>query len=164
MQNTDSSGESLSVTQIFNCSKFRRKIKDGTLGLLPPEALVEGEPDLHCFLLDDDTFALISWLAKRYSKKQLTREERIANCRISRDRRVVENVFEILVSRIRVLRGTMEQRPKVVRDMVLICVVLYNIMRTRQGEADWAPTPAGEIAALQMNRWCMCPMTITGTF
>ena len=36
MQKTDSSGESLSFAQIFNCSKFRRKIKDGTLGLLPP--------------------------------------------------------------------------------------------------------------------------------
>ena len=32
--------------------------------------------------------------------------------------KVVENVFEILASRFRVVLGTMEQRPKVVRDIV----------------------------------------------
>ena len=60
------------------------------------------------------------------SRRQLTREKRIGNYRISRGRRVVENVFEILASRFRASLGTMKQRPKVVRDIVLMCGVAQH--------------------------------------
>ena len=43
----------------------------------------------------------------------------------------------------------MEQRPEVVRDIVLMRVVLHNMLRTHQGTSDMAPTPADEIVALQ---------------
>ena len=109
---------------------------------------------------------------KPCSRRQLTKEERIANYRISRERRAVENVFGILVSRFRVLLGKMEQRPKVVRDIVLTCVVLHNRLRKHQGGEDRASTPVDDIASLQseqvvyvpykMNRWCMYQMTTTG--
>ena len=35
----------------------------------------------------------------------------------------------------------MEQTPKVVRDIVLTCVVLHNMLRSHQGAADRPPTP-----------------------
>ena len=123
---------SSSNAQIFNCSKLKRRIENGTLGLPPPEPLGLGLPDLHYFLLRDNAFALMPWLIKPYSK-QLTTDERIANYRISRGRRVVENSFGILVKRFRVLLTRMEQREKVVRDIVLTCVVLYNMLRSHQG-------------------------------
>ena len=119
-------------------------IENGTLGLPPPEPLGPGGPDLHYFLLGDNAFALMPWLVKPYSRRQLTREESIANYRISRGRRVVENSF-LLVKRFRVLLTTMEQRPKVVRDIVLTCVVLHNMLRSHQGVADRPPTPADDI-------------------
>ena len=90
--NVGVSGSS-SDAQIFNCSKMKRRIENGTLGLPPPEPLGPGGSDLHYFLLGDDAFALMPWLVKLYSRTQLTREERIANYRISRGRRVVENAF-----------------------------------------------------------------------
>ena len=73
-----------------------------------------------------------------YSRRQLSREERITNYRISRGRRVAENVFGILMSRFRVLLDTMKQRPRVVRGIVFTCVVLQNMLRIHPGRADRA--------------------------
>ena len=88
--NMGASGSS-SDAQIFNRGKLKRRIENGTLGLPPPEPLGPGGggANLHYFLLGDDTFALVPWLVKPYSRQQLTREERIANYRISSGRRVV---------------------------------------------------------------------------
>ena len=148
--NVGASGSS-SDAQIFNHSKLKT-IENETLGLPPPEPLGPGGPDLHCFLLEDDAFALKPWLVKPYSRRQLTREERIANYRISRGRRVVENTFGILVKRFRVLLTTMEQRPKVVRDIVLACVVLHNMLRSHQVGADRPSTQADDIQAPQADQ------------
>ena len=128
---------SSSDAQIFNHSKLKGRIESGTLGLPPREPLGPGGPDLHYFLLGNDAIALIPWLVKPYSRQQLTREERIANYRISRDRKVVENSYGILVQRFRVLLTTMEQKPNVVRDIVLTCVVLHNMLRSHQGEQTY---------------------------
>ena len=142
--NAGASGSS-SDAQIFNRSKLKRRIENGTLRLPPPEPLGPGGPDLHYFLLGNDAFALMPWLFKPYSRHRLTREERIANYRIFRGRRLVEDSFGILVKRFRVLLTTMVQRPKVERDIVLTCVVLHNMLRSHQGGADRPPTPADDI-------------------
>ena len=92
-----SSGSS-SDAQIFNRGDLSEKIEDGSLALLAPEPLGEGEPDMHFYFLGEDTFTLMPWIVKPNSRRQLTREEKIANYRISRGRRVVENAFRILVS------------------------------------------------------------------
>ena len=119
-----------------------------------PEPKRKEGPDLHYFLLGDNTFVLMPWLVKTYSRRQLTREERVANYRISRGSRVVENTFVILASRFRALLVTMEQRPKVVRYIVLTCVVL---LMTHQEGADRAPNLADDIAALQNEQVVYVP-------
>ena len=68
---------------------------------------------------------------KPYGRKMLTREEKIANYRISRCRRVVENAFGNLVSRFRVMMITTELPPETVRDVVMTYVVLHNIPRSQ---------------------------------
>ena len=62
-----------------------------------------------------------------------------------------------LVSRYRVLLGTIEQRPRVVRDIVFTCVVLHNMLRTHQGGSDRIPTPANDVAALQNKQMVYVP-------
>ena len=79
--------------------------------------------------------------------QQKTTDKARENSKLQDLQRVVDYAFGILVSR--VLLGTMEQRPKVVRDIVLTCVVLHNMLRTQQKGADRASTPTIDIAALQ---------------
>ena len=57
----------------------------------------------------------------------------------------MENAFGILASRFKILLGTMEQRPKVVRYIVLTCVVQHTEDTPRGQER--APNPADNIAA-----------------
>ena len=135
--NVGASGSS-SDAQIFNRSKLKRRIESGTLGLPPPEPLGPGGPDLHYFLLGDDVFALMPW----WSTDQRRQNSQLQDIQW---RGVVENSFGILVKRFRGLLTTMEQRPKVVRDIVLTCVVLHNMLRSHQGGADRPPTPADNI-------------------
>ena len=111
-----------------------------------------GGPNLHYVLLGNDVFAIMPWLVKLYSRRLLTREERIANYRISRGRRVVKNAFGILVGRFRVLLTKMNQRPKVERDIVLICAVLHYMLRSHQGGADRPPTPSDDNHRLTSRR------------
>ena len=71
---------------------------------------------------------------------------------------MVENDFGILVSQFRVLLETMEQRPRIVRDIVFMCVVLHYKLRTHQGGADRAPTPANDVEALQNEQVVYIPI------
>ena len=121
---------SCSDAQIFNASQLKRRIEDGRIVFPDPAPITQGGRDVPYFILVDDAFALKTWLMKPYG-----REERIANYRISRGRRVVENAFSILVSRFRVIRTTIELPPATVREVVFTCVVLHNILRSQyQGQ------------------------------
>ena len=119
---------SCSDGQIFNASQLKKR----------------GGPDVPYFILADDAFALNTWLMKPYGRRMLTREERIANYRISRGRRVVENAFGILVSRFRVMRTTTELPPATVREVVLTCVVLHNILRSQYQGQPGGQQPGGD--------------------
>ena len=129
------------------------KIENGSSGLLSPDSLGEGESYFHYLWLGEEAFALMLWMVKPYSRRQLTREERIA----SRDRRVEQNTFGILLSGFRVLMDTMEQRPKVVRANVITWVLLHNILGTHQGRSDRLPTQANDLAEIRNNLMVYVP-------
>ena len=82
-------------------------------------------------MLSDDTFALKSYMLKPYSRMNMTYEEKIANCRISRVRRVVGNAFGIMTLRWQVLLTTMQQKTETVQLIVKTCMVLHSMIRTR---------------------------------
>ena len=70
-------------------------------------------------MLGVDDFALIPWLVTLQQKTtHKERENSKLQKQISRSTGVMENALGVLESRFRVQLGTMEQRPKVVRDIL----------------------------------------------
>ena len=99
------------------------------IGLPQPEPIREGDRDVPYFIVSDDAFALRTYMMKPYSKRKMTKEEKIFNYRLSRARRIVENAFGILANRFRCILTTMGQEPKTVAGIVLACCCLHNLLR-----------------------------------
>ena len=129
----------------FQHRPFEGKDRGGSLELPPPEPQREEGSDLHYFLLGDKVFALMPWMAKPYSRRQLTREEKIAIYRISRDR-----WLKTPLESYRAALGyywAPWSKGHGLSDIVFICVVLHNLLRTHQGWADRVPTIGNDVAA-----------------
>lgn len=77
----------------------------------------------------DAAFPLSTHILKPFPFRQMSQEQRIFNYRLSRVRRVVENVFGILANRFRILLTTIPLRPEKVQKIVQACVALHNFLR-----------------------------------
>lgn len=95
-----------------------RAIETNTLNI-PPNGVIVG----------DDAFPLKTFLLKPYSRRNLTREEKIFNYRLSRARRISENAFGILVSKFRIFEKPIPLKPEKVDKVVLACCALHNWLR-----------------------------------
>ncbi|KAJ8035718.1 hypothetical protein HOLleu_19481 [Holothuria leucospilota] len=113
-------------------SELRRGLENDNISGWPhPDPLPNDTQDVPYFIVGDDAFALRTFLMKPYSARNLTREERIFNYRLSRARRVVENAFGILANRFQVLLTTMQHHAETVRLIVKACILLHNVMHSR---------------------------------
>ena len=84
---------------IFYDTPLREGLQNDTLGLPDSEPLPGDDVPLPYFVIGDDAFALRHWMMKPFPDRNMTRQQRIFNYRLSRARRVVENTFGIMTSR-----------------------------------------------------------------
>lgn len=90
----------------------------------------------------DDAFALGTHLLKPYhGLHEKGSDERIFNYRLSRARRIVENVFGILTSVYRVFRAPMLLEPEKVSKIVMTCALLHNYLRKSKNSATLYSPP-----------------------
>jgi hypothetical protein len=122
---------STSDAAVFNDTEFKEAIETGDINFPDAEPLPSDDEDMPYFIVGDDAFALKSWMMKPFSRRNMARDERIFNYRLSRARRIVENAFGILVNRFQVFLSTMRQEPQTVTEIVRACCCLHNLMRTR---------------------------------
>jgi len=99
---------------------------------LPLECPLPGrEKPIPFVFLADNAFPLGKNMMKPYpGLNQKGSPERIHNYRLSRGRRVVENVFGILSSGFRVFRKPMLLEPKKAESVTTACIYLHNYLRS----------------------------------
>uniref|UniRef100_A0A2S2R443 DDE Tnp4 domain-containing protein n=1 Tax=Sipha flava TaxID=143950 RepID=A0A2S2R443_9HEMI len=95
---------------IKNTSFYNSLIK-GELNIPPPERLPGSNKTAPYVFISDEAFQLTNNFMKPYALSVLNNERRIYNYRLSKARRVVENIFGILVSRFAVLGKPINLRP-----------------------------------------------------
>lgn len=128
---------------------------DGTLNLPEPTPLPEGEEPAPYVFLGDDAFPLSCNILKPYTGSQdKFSPRRIFNYRLSRARRVSENVFGILSTRFRVFHKPLLLEPEKAKIVVSACMYLHNFLRgstdskhnyTPRGTFDSEDKDTGEV-------------------
>lgn len=100
--------------------------------LPPPEPLTNTADNMPYCIVADDAFAMKTFMMKPYSMRKLTMPQRVFNYRLSRARRIIENVFGLCAARFRVLLKPIEMRPEKVVKVVLAICALHNFLITRK--------------------------------
>ncbi|XP_071636696.1 uncharacterized protein [Temnothorax longispinosus] len=83
---------------VFKESAMGKAFEEGRMNIPQPAALGEGGPILTYCLVGDEVFPLKPYLLRPYPGRGLTPEQEMYNYRLSRARRIIENVFGILAS------------------------------------------------------------------
>ena len=83
-----------------------------------------------------EAFGLRKDFLKPYNAKQLTRERKIFNCRLSRARRIIENVFGILAARFGIFKTHINIQLDNIKDVVMAKCALHNFLRRTSPDTD----------------------------
>ena len=120
---------------IWNNCAFAQRLQAGTLDIPEPCPLPNAtdETDFPYIFVGDEAFPLKVNLQRPYPRRDLHRDERIYNYRLSRARRVVENAFGLLASRWRLMQGRIFLSPEKVDSVIKACCVLHNFL-TKEGD------------------------------
>lgn len=118
----------------FSCT-LSAALRENTINIPHPKPL-PGQTDPTPFVVvADDAFPIKPYIMKPFPFRNLQHEQRIYNYRISRGRRVVENVFGICAARFRLLRRNIDLHPKKVTKIVLAICALHNFL-TAENECN----------------------------
>lgn len=138
---------------VFRNTSLFKKIEENKLMLPPDQPLPSNELPIPYIFVADDAFAFSPRIMKPYSgtfHKGCT--ERAFNYRLSRARRVVENVFGIMSSVFRVLRKPMLLEPNKVSNIAMTCALLHNFFRkSSTSKNKYTPQGTFDIETAETN-------------
>jgi len=115
---------------VFKNCELNKQIENKSLRIPQPSPLPQRNMNVPYVIVADEAFPLTENIMKPFSGIHATgSKERIFNYRLSRCRRVVENVFGIASSVFRVLRKPLLLEPQKAEVVVLTIVYLHNFLR-----------------------------------
>ncbi|KAJ8894465.1 hypothetical protein PR048_007119 [Dryococelus australis] len=91
-----------------------------------------GEP-LPFTFVGDEAFAFSTHMQRPYGGKNLSREKKTYNYRLSRAKRYIEYSFGILTNKWRIFHRALDINVNDVATLVKACCALHNIVRERDG-------------------------------
>ena len=144
---------------VFNRCSLYHALETGTVELPPAIPLPGRTQPVPYFFVADDAFAMRNYIMKPYPFKDQPAPNRIFNYRLSRARRIVENVFGIIANRFRVLRKPLIQNPTSTVNIVLAVCVLHNFLMSTQGsrssylQPGLLDTESTDTHVLQCGMW-----------
>lgn len=126
---------------VYRNTELYKKISRNDLHLPASMSLPLREERLPYVFVADSAFALTENMLKPYPGLHAKgTKERIFNYRLSRARRIVENVFGILSAIFRVLKKPFLLEPQKVTNIIMTCCLLHNFLRrSKQSRSLYNP-------------------------
>ncbi|XP_017470013.1 PREDICTED: uncharacterized protein LOC108361774, partial [Rhagoletis zephyria] len=113
-------------------SGFGKHLYSGTLGLPENDVLRSTNNCFPHYFVGDNAFPLKPFLMRPFPGENLPPDRQIFKQRLSRARRVIENVFGILACRWRILLSPLKMSPTSA-EIVNATVVLHNFVKMHDG-------------------------------
>nr|CAH7719250.1 unnamed protein product [Callosobruchus chinensis] len=122
---------------VIEQTTFYQKLMNGQLNLPKAEKIINSATELPYVFIADEAFHLRPDFLKPFPQGNLSKEKKIYNYRLSRARRIIENVFGIIINM------SLDR----IDLVVLTCAVLHNFLRRKCSDSY----PAGE--SLDTENW-----------
>lgn len=122
---------------------FYKKLLTKELNIPNDDRCLNSNTKLPFVFVGDEAFALRTDFMKPFSRAALTTERKIFNYRLSRARRIIENVFGIMSNRFRIFHSAINLRLDRIDLVVLTCCLLHNFLR--KSSSSYATDPAFDI-------------------
>lgn len=125
---------------VLQNTKFFEKLQNNLLKIPGEETIRNTYRSLPYVFIGDDAFPLRVDLMKPFRQAALTsREKKIYNYRLSRARRIVENVFGILAARFRIFHTCINLEPRNIESVVMACCMLHNFLIAKSSRTYTPP-------------------------
>lgn len=116
---------------VFSKCSLQQALDKNDLNLPTPRPLPGREVNIPFLLVSDDAFRMQTNLLKPYPGRSLSAGQRIFNYRLSRARRIVENVFGIMTKRFEVFSRPIKLNADKTTRVTLACCALHNFLVTK---------------------------------
>ncbi|KAK5642344.1 hypothetical protein RI129_008511 [Pyrocoelia pectoralis] len=115
---------------VLKKSEFGKRLSEDLLDLPDNRSITKEAEKIPYVIVADEAFQLTKNIMKPYPRKQLSKEKRIFNYRLSYARSIVECTFGILVSKFRIFETSIAVQPETCDKIIKAACVLHNMIRT----------------------------------
>uniref|UniRef100_A0A1B6H4T8 DDE Tnp4 domain-containing protein n=1 Tax=Cuerna arida TaxID=1464854 RepID=A0A1B6H4T8_9HEMI len=140
-------------SSILQSTDFWKRLTLGELDIPQSKGLPPKGIKVPYVFIGDSAFAIHEHILKEFSNNNMSVKQRVFNYRLHRARRYVECAFGILSNKWRIFHRPLNVSKKFSKNIVKACVVLHNIVRSRDvgGQDDEIIVPGSQFRNLIRN-------------